>query len=124
MSLFAKDFEDINRAKSYRYVGINDLYEISRKKKNEWGIDSYSVPKTIQYPNRSLKFTKEKRANAMSLAKKRSGEPDPCKYSPDSKSMSKMYWEKGSGRFLKGKKNTIFDHVLCRICIPFFMTDV
>ena len=94
-----------------RNIALPELYQMTKSRKNEWGIDGYSVPKTLNYISRSPVFSKDTRKDAFLMALKRSTEPDPGKYSPDFQTSKKM-WVSPSARFLKAKKVTAIDTMI------------
>ena len=112
MSQSVRDLGTHRKVQSTKYYQVQELYEISRGRKEEWGIDGYSAPKTTQYLDRVHKFPVEKRPDAMSIASKRSLEPDPAKYSPDVQTSFKRNWLTARGKFLGGKKITIIDQIM------------
>jgi hypothetical protein len=92
---------------------VRELYEISRGRREEWGIDGYNVPKTIQYIRKPFLFPKEKRKDAFSMAQKREKWPDPATHSPDAKTYFESAWLSKGGLILKkGTKTTIIDEVM------------
>jgi hypothetical protein len=93
-------------------LSLKDQYKMIRGIKADWGIDGYIIPKTNLYLKKDHKFPKEKRTDAMTIAMKRSQEPDPSKYSPDFQTTLKTNWVKSYGKFLTAKKKTIIDDVM------------
>ena len=112
MSQSARDLALPSIIKTQKYYEVTELYNMSRGRKQEWGIEGYCVPKTTQYIERVNKFPKDKRQDAMTTASKRSKEPDPTKYSPDLKASQKQNWIQTGGKFYAGKKITIIDEVM------------
>jgi hypothetical protein len=91
---------------------VRELYDISRGRREEWGINGYHVPKTIQYLRKPFLFPKEKRKDAFSEALKREKWPDPAKHSPDQEKYFKTAWLSKGGRIPKGPKKTIIDEIM------------
>ena len=91
---------------------VRDLYEISRGRREEWGIDGYHVPKTIQYLQKPYHFPKEIRADSSTMALKRKDWPDPTTHSPTTKEEFQRHWLSKGGKMPKCPKKTIIDMIM------------
>lgn len=91
---------------------IKETYQMTQGDKGLWGVFGYQVPKTYDYTYHDIEhqFPKEKRTDAMMLAEKRSKEPDPSKYAPET--ISKKSWKGPNALFSKSKKFSIIDEAM------------
>jgi hypothetical protein len=95
-----------------KQYSVRDLYEISRGRREEWGIDSYKVPGTVQYLKKVHRFPTEKRADSYTAALKRKDWPDATTHSPSYQADLKRNWLKSGGVIPKGPKKTIIDMIM------------
>lgn len=91
---------------------VHELYEISRGRREEWGIDGYHAPKTLQYIQKPFIFPKDKRKDSFNEALKRKDWPSPTSHSPDYDKNLKSQWLSKGGIMPKGKKLTIIDEIM------------
>lgn len=91
---------------------VRELYDISRGRREEWGIDGYHVPKTLQYLQKPFIFPKEKRKDSFTDALKREKWPDPTTHSPDFEKQFKTAWLSKGGKIPKGNRLTIIDEIM------------
>ena len=77
--------------------GIGSLMNSS---KPYWGIAGYSVPRTLNYLNKSAVISPER----LSRPRKLFLNPDPSKYSPSLKKTQELYWTPRNGKFASSKK--------------------
>ena len=60
---------------------MEDIYRITINKHTEFGIKSYTLPKTQHYLSRKSKIPLAQKLDHYYYAKKKAHEPDPTKYS-------------------------------------------
>ncbi|OMJ66771.1 hypothetical protein SteCoe_36276 [Stentor coeruleus] len=112
MAQSTRDLLNIPKQSMQKYQSVRELYEISRGRREEWGINGYHVPKTTQYFKKSYHFPKEKRSDDYTKALKRKDWPDPTKHSPNYKDELDREWlNKGVG-MPKGPKTTLIDQIM------------
>ncbi|OMJ86464.1 hypothetical protein SteCoe_12045 [Stentor coeruleus] len=112
MAQSTRDLLNIPKQSMTRYQSVRELYEISRGRREEWGIGGYQAPKTTQYFKKSYHFPKEKRTDDYTKALKRKDWPDPTKHSPDYKAELDREWLNKGGKIPKGQKTTVIDQVM------------
>ena len=112
MAQSTRDLLNMPKQTMQKYQSVRELYEISRGRREEWGIGGYHVPKTTQYFKKSYNFPKEKRSDDYTKALKRKDWPDPTKYSPDYKAEIEKAKHNNGGGILKGPRTTIIDQVM------------
>lgn len=93
-----------------KQLPIPEIYQIHKGNSGDWGIEGYEISKRPQLlVIKESQFPKDKKVDMISLAMKRSKDPDCSKYSPTIEQLSNRYWKPNNGRFPKAQKKTYLD---------------
>ena len=81
----------------------------------QWGLEGYHVPRKTQlFTTREHKVPTAKLRSLFTEAEKKAKDPGPSNYSPTSEQLTKRYWLKTTGKFARGKRQTLIDDVIKR----------
>ena len=91
---------------------VEDIYNITRGAFNEFDMKGYNPPKTAVPISHEYKIPGDKDRDIFASITKRAKEPDPSTYAAGKDKVYKRYWDKATGKFKKGRRNTFTEETM------------